>query len=217
MIFVKDIKEGYSDIYLSQTSAQVNSNLVIISGPSGIGRSSVLDRLVSKYKYDYLKNYTTRDSRKISTEKYIEFVPPFEIGAKHDEIFACTKWDVNQQIYYLPSSEITKLQSTSTFMYETTYFGNVVKKLNPEKVFNIWLYSSNPESIRNNLGKRNTEKGEETLKRLEHAIATQNFILQNRENFIKEHKIDYFLDVYKKDIKSICSEILGVLGSILKY
>jgi|GEM_PF-3413809 len=193
-IFVESIEDGYEHAF--PQILNITSPILVISGASGAGKSTLTNMLSKKFGLGRLRNFTTRakrpnedESKTICIDEY-----QFTLWSEMGQIFTYNIWQANNKKYGLLTDEVeTPPSGLQNRIYETTWFGNLLKSQNPDMVLNIWLIQEDREEMFRRMMSRATEPTPEIMKRLAATMIDQQYILDNQEQFLAEGKVDYLL------------------------
>ncbi len=179
--------------------------LVLFSGPSGVGKDTVLDVVLNKNKE--LKksiSLTTRDIREYEIDGedyYFISTSQFEKMIENGEILEYAKYGNN--LYGTPKAPIDSwLSEGKTVILKIEVQGaENIKNMYPDSV-GIFILPPSMEELENRLRSRGTEDEEGIIKRLEIAHSEME----------KSKNYDYF--VVNKDIDVASEDVLSILKSI---
>lgn len=182
-------------------------HLIIISGPSGVGKGTLCDKVLSKYP-DIAKSVsiTTRQPRKgeINGRDYY-----FVTKEQYDEIknrdgFLET-FSIYGNYYGTPSDFVTqKLDSGVNVLLEIDVQGALTVKNKMPEAKLIFIAPPSIEHLKSRLSKRNTEDETSYNIRINAAQAE----LDNKE------KYDYI--VVNDDLETAANKICGIIDNIIK-
>lgn len=154
------------------------SLLVVISSPSGAGKTTVCKKVLKRYpEYLYSVSFTTREERKGEVNgKDYHFVgeKEFEKMIKRKEFaeWACVYGD-----YYGTSKKViewAKKEKKTLIMVLDVQGAFAIKRLYPESVL-IFMLPPSLEELKKRLKKRATDKREDMKKRLKSAVKEISF------------------------------------------
>ncbi len=179
--------------------------LILFSGPSGVGKDTVLDVVLNKNK-DLQKSIslTTRNIRENETDGkdyYFISVPEFERMIADGEVLEYAQYGSN--FYGTPKGPVDKWLSEgkNVILKIEVQGAENIKKLYPDSV-GIFLLPPSMEVLENRLRSRGTEDEDDIKKRLEIA-----------HNEIKKSKLyDYF--VINEDIDCASDDVLSIIKAI---
>ena len=167
--------------------------LIVLSGPSGVGKDAVLDGLKKTgYPLDYITTVTTRSQRAkernnvdyhfVSTEKFQEMT-------KHEELLEWAK--VYGNWYGIPRQPVKQAldQGRDTVVKVDVQGAATIKKILPQAVF-IFLVPPSIEELAERLEQRQTESSSDFNLRLKTAekelkqLTLFDYIIFNKRNEI---------------------------------
>lgn len=179
--------------------------LILFSGPSGVGKDTVLDVVLNKNK-DLQKSIslTTRNIRENETDGkdyYFISVPEFERMIADGEVLEYAQYGSN--LYGTPKGPVDKwLSEGKTVVLKIEVQGaENIKKLYPDSV-GIFLLPPSMDVLENRLRSRGTEDEEDVKKRLE--------IAQNEMQ--KSKNYDYF--VINEDVDCASDDVLTIIKAL---
>lgn len=179
--------------------------LILFSGPSGVGKDTVLDVVLNKNK-DLQKSIslTTRDIRENETDGkdyYFITTPEFEKMISDGEVLEYAQYGSN--LYGTPKAPVDKWLSEgkNVILKIEVQGAENIKKLYPDSV-GIFLLPPSMEILENRLRSRGTEDEEDVKKRLE--------IAQNEMK--KSKNYDYF--VINEDIDRASDDVLTIIKAL---
>ncbi len=169
--------------------------LVVISGPSGVGKDSVLMRMRElAFPFHFVVTATSRPIRPGEIDGYdyhFVSVERFERMIQDDELLEWAK--VYGQYKGIPKSEVRQAMASGrdVLLRINVDGAATIKRLAPEAVF-IFLAPASPEELRRRLTLRRTESPQEIERRL--AMASQemeqvrhfDYVVINREDRLDE-------------------------------
>jgi len=169
--------------------------LVVISGPSGVGKDSVLMRMRElAFPFHFVVTATSRPIRPGEIDGYdyhFVSVERFEQMIQDDELLEWAK--VYGQYKGIPKSEVRQAMASGrdVLLRINVDGAATIKRLAPEAVF-IFLAPASPEELRRRLTLRRTESPQEIERRL--AMASQemeqvrhfDYVVINREDRLDE-------------------------------
>ena len=177
---------------------------IVISGPSGVGKTTICNKLSKLDNIWYSVSVTTRKKRaneKEGIQYYFTDVVSFKEKIECGEFFEYSIYDGN---YYgtLKSTVTSKLDKGISVISEIDVAGaKNIKKLY-EKAILIYIHPPSYAELENRLLKRGTEDKEKIRRRIEMATLEIN----NLEGY------DYELINY--DIDKTIDEIINILNSL---
>lgn len=179
--------------------------LILFSGPSGVGKDTVLDVVLNKNK-DLQKSIslTTREIRENETDGkdyYFISSEDFEKMIAQGEILEYAQYGSN--LYGTPKGPVDKwLSEGKTVVLKIEVQGaENIKKLYPDSV-SIFLLPPSMEVLESRLRSRGTESDEDVKKRLEIA----------QDEMRKSKMYDYF--VINEDIDCASDDVLTIIKAL---
>lgn len=163
-------------------------DLIVISGPSGSGKGSIIKELLKNNSNLYLSvSMTSRPMRNYETngiEYHFVAKEEFEQKIKDDELLEYTLY--NDNYYGTPKSEITdNIKKGKNVILEIEIEGALnVKKLVPEAIF-IFILPPSMKELLNRLKGRGTEDNDKIIRRFKTAyreineISKYNYVVVN--------------------------------------
>ena len=149
-----------------------NSLLIVLSGPSGVGKDAVLNHMKANHmNYHFTVTVTTRKKRpnEVDGVDYI-FIEKskFESLRKNDDLLESA--EVYANFYGIPKSQVLNALNTgkNVIMKLDVQGAKTIKALAPNALF-IFLAAPSIESLRNRLEKRMTESPDALETRLKTA------------------------------------------------
>lgn len=179
--------------------------LILFSGPSGVGKDTVLDVVLDKDKsLQRSISLTTRSIRENEVDGrdyYFVTVPKFEEMINDGEVLEFAKYGAN--LYGTPKAPVDKwLSEGKTVILKIEVKGaENIKKMYPESVA-IFLMPPSMSELENRLRLRGTETEEDIRRRLEIA----------KEEVKKSADYDYV--VVNDDIDSASDNVLAIVKSL---
>lgn len=176
--------------------------LFVLSGPSGVGKNTVLDELFKKFDgVSYSVSATTREAREgeIEGEDYF-FISEDEFKEIEEDDGFIESAVVHGHYYGTPKNFVDqKLRSGEDIILEIdTQGAKQVREKYPEAVY-IFLLPPSLEELKNRLDKRNTEDNK-----------TKDVRLNNARRELKEvHKYDY--EVVNDSLEDAVREIKKII------
>ncbi|MBQ0105575.1 MAG: guanylate kinase [Armatimonadetes bacterium] len=150
----------------------------VLSGPSGIGKDTVLEYLKKDYPLNKVVTATTRAKRPGETDGVdYDFMTPEEFEKKIAENYFLEYASFSGNYYGTPKANAEKLlgQGKNALLKIEVQGAVNVKKLMPEAVL-IFLAPSSMELLEERLRGRGTDKEEDIIKRLETAKKEMEYI-----------------------------------------
>lgn len=182
--------------------------LVLFSGPSGVGKDTVLDIVLNKDKtLQKSVSCTTREIRENEIEGkdyYFISVPDFEQMIDNNEVLEYAKYGKN--LYGTPKAPVDKWLDEGKIVIlkiEVQGAGNI-KKLYPDAV-GIFILPPSMDVLEQRLRTRGTENEDDIIKRLEIA---RNEI---------EQSSNYDFLVINDDLDKASENVLEILHNINKW
>lgn len=179
--------------------------LILFSGPSGVGKDTVLDVVLNKNK-DLQKSIslTTRSIRENETDGkdyYFISVPEFQKMIDNGEVLEYAQYGSN--LYGTPKGPVDKWLSEgkNVILKIEVQGAENIKKLYPDSV-GIFLLPPSMDVLENRLRSRGTEDEDDVKKRLE--------IAQNEMQ--KSKNYDYF--VINEDIDCASDDVLTIIKAL---
>ena len=179
--------------------------LILFSGPSGVGKDTVLDVVLNKNK-DLQKSIslTTRDIRENETDGkdyYFISSEDFEKMIAQGEVLEYAQYGSN--LYGTPKAPVDKwLSEGKTVVLKIEVQGaENIKKLYPDSV-GIFLLPPSMEVLESRLRSRGTEDEDDVKKRLEIA----------QDEMRKSKMYDYF--VINEDIDCASDDVLTIIKAL---
>ena len=167
-----------------ETTADSPPLLVVISGPSGVGKDSVIDELRKRDgPWHFTVTATTRSPRpgEIDGEDYIfldteTFLEMRETGQLLESAEYAGRW------YGVPRSQVAAAleRGKDVFLKIEVQGAETIKAMAPEAVL-IFLAPASFEELAGRLGQRRTEAPEETARRLD--IARRELAQMDRYDY----------------------------------
>lgn len=163
-------------------------DLIVISGPSGSGKGSIIKELLKNNSNLYLSvSMTSRPMRNYETngiEYHFVAKEEFEQKIKDDELIEYTLY--NDNYYGTPKSEITdNIKKGKNVILEIEIEGALnVKKLVPEAIF-IFILPPSMKELLKRLKGRGTEDNDKIIRRFKTAyreineISKYNYVVVN--------------------------------------
>lgn len=185
--------------------ASKNGVLVLFSGPSGVGKDTVLDIVLNKDKsLQRSISLTTRDIRENEVDGkdyYFITKDKFSNMIENGEVLEFAQYGKN--FYGTPKAPVDKwLSEGKTVILKIEVQGaQQIKKLYPDAV-GIFVLPPSMTELENRLRSRGTEDEEDILKRLEIA-----------ENELKMSK-DYDYTVINDDLDSASDDVLAIIKAL---
>ena len=192
---------------ISHISIESNNNKkpLLILGPSGVGKDTIINMLLEKYPEIFYKlpSYTTRDIRKgeIDGKDYF-FITKEEFKVQKDENKLFGIQEYNNNFYASNKSKLNELIKKGDKIIILNYNIETVNRVKDEFDFNyIAILPPCDDELRNRLKNRGT-KPEELEKRMDNSLREKNSIIE--ANYIKIRVIN---DEKNKCFRKIEDEI----------
>ena len=177
-----------------------NSILIVLSGPSGVGKDAVLNHMKNNHMdYHFTVTVTTREKRPNEIEG-IDYIfiekPKFESLRENDDLLESA--EVYGNFYGIPKSQVLDALSSGkdVIMKLDVQGAKTIKSLAPNALF-IFLAAPTIESLRTRLEKRMTESPEALETRLNTAK------MENTESEWFDHIIINEDDQIDKTVKEL--------------
>ena len=185
-----------------------NGKLVLFSGPSGVGKDTVLEIVLAKDKsLQKSISCTTRSIRYNEVngvDYYFISIPEFQKMIDNNEVLEYAYFGSN--IYGTPKAPIDKwLSEGKTVILKIEVQGAAnIKRLYPDSI-SIFILPPSMEELENRLRSRGTEDETDVKKRLE--------IAHNEIDMSKEY--DYL--VVNDNIEKTSEDVLNILHNLYKW
>ena len=177
-----------------------NSILIVLSGPSGVGKDAVLNHMKNNHMdYHFTVTVTTREKRPNEIEG-IDYIfiekPKFESLKENDDLLESA--EVYGNFYGIPKSQVLDALSSGkdVIMKLDVQGAKTIKSLAPNALF-VFLAAPTIESLRTRLEKRMTESPEALETRLNTAK------MENTESKWFDHIIINEDDEIDKTVKEL--------------
>lgn len=173
--------------------------LIVISAPSGTGKTSVIGRLLSRHpNMLHSVSCTTRSPRGKEVDgKDYHFITP-EIFKKRIQLGEFAEWaQVHNWFYGTPKAPLEKaLQEGREVLLDLDVQGGMnIKKMFGPKAITIFLLPPSQKELERRLSSRGTDSSEEQQVRLDNARLEMT------------HKDLYDHQIFNKDLEQACQEI----------
>ena len=184
-----------------------NGKLVLFSGPSGVGKDTVLEIVLAKdkslQKSISCTTRSIRDNEVNGVDYYFISIPEFQKMIDNNEVLEYAYFGSN--IYGTPKAPIDKwLSEGKTVILKIEVQGAAnIKRLYPDSI-SIFILPPSMEELENRLRSRGTEDETDVKKRLE--------IAHNEIDMSKEY--DYL--VVNDSIEKTSEDVLNILHNLYK-
>lgn len=182
----------------------MGGRLIIISAPSGAGKTTVINRFLSRHpNMVHSVSCTTRPKRPGEVDgKDYRFVDreTFQGWIKEKKL---AEWaEVHDHLYGTPKEPIEKWLKTGTdvLLDVDVVGGTNLKKMYKERAVSMFLLPPSEEELKRRLLQRATDSAEQQKLRLKNALQEMTF----------KDKYDY--QVVNDDLDEACLEIEKILG-----
>jgi len=193
--------------------AKTKGSLIVISGPSGVGKDTIVNKLIkSNPKLHKAVNYTTRAKRKGETEGLdYHFITTEEFKEKIKDNQFLEYAKVHHKWYYGVSKEetIDKLNKNINVILIVDIAGaKSIKELIPEAIF-IFLLPPSIQELKQRLKQRGTETKVDLFRRFKTAyqelneFSKYNYVVVNDEITASIHKINAITIAHKSRVDRI--------------
>lgn len=212
-IHVNTIVEAHFRTF--EQNVHVKSKILVISGASAVGKSTLIDMMSDVYTFGRLRNFTTRAQRPNEDLSEIICINENQLInlSEAGEVFAYHYWEGNGRTYGLLRSEIEH-NPHPMLVYQTTWLGYILKSQRPENVINVWLINDDRGELLRRMTKRGTEPGPEIFRRLATTMMEQQHIIDNQDQLLAEGKIDFILNGKNRTPQSTMHALTEFLTSI---
>ena len=148
----------------------VGGMLVIISGPSGVGKDTVADIIRKRYRFSCPKSYTTRKPRNLPDDSNYIFVTDDEFDNEADDLIAATISHGHR--YGISRKELERdLHSGKNIMKVLDMSGaDSMKRLYGDSCLTIFLLPPSMDVLRERLSSRGSENRHDFLLRMSDSI-----------------------------------------------
>ena len=204
VIFDKDEMNALTDI-ISQLSIQTENNKkpLIILGPSGVGKDTIINMFLKKYPEIFYKliSFTTRKIRKGEKEGIDYFYitkEKFQEKKNENKLIGIQEYDDN--FYASDKSKLEELMNKGEKIIILNYNIETANKVKVELDFNcIAILPPSEDELRNRLKHRGT-KPEEMEKRMKNSLKEMKLI--NEANYIQFRVVNDEKDICFKKIEN---------------
>jgi guanylate kinase len=204
VIFDKDEMNALTDI-ISQLSIQTENNKkpLIILGPSGVGKDTIINMFLKKYPEIFYKlvSFTTRKIRKGEKEGIDYFyITKEKFQEKKNENKLIGIQEYNDNFYASDKSKLEELMNKGEKIIILNYNIETANKVKVELDFNcIAILPPSEDELRNRLKHRGT-KPEEIEKRMKNSLKEMKLI--NEANYIQFRVVNDEKDICFKKIEN---------------
>ena len=204
VIFDKDEMNALTDI-ISQLSIQTENNKkpLIILGPSGVGKDTIINMFLKKYPEIFYKlvSFTTRKIREGEKEgKDYFYITKEKFQEKKNENKLIGIQEYNDNFYASDKSKLEELMNKGEKIIILNYNIETANKVKVELDFNcIAILPPSEDELRNRLKHRGT-KPEEMEKRMKNSLKEMKLI--NEANYIQFRVVNDEKDICFKKIEN---------------
>ena len=204
VIFDKDEMNALTDI-ISQLSIQTENNKkpLIILGPSGVGKDTIINMFLKKYPEIFYKlvSFTTRKIREGEKEGIDYFyITKEKFQEKKNENKLIGIQEYNDNFYASDKSKLEELMNKGEKIIILNYNIETANKVKVELDFNcIAILPPSEDELRNRLKHRGT-KPEEMEKRMKNSLKEMKLI--NEANYIQFRVVNDEKDICFKKIEN---------------
>ena len=204
VIFDKDEMNALTDI-ISQLSIQTENNKkpLIILGPSGVGKDTIINMLLKKYPEIFYKlvSFTTRKIREGEKEGIDYFyITKEKFQEKKNENKLIGIQEYNDNFYASDKSKLEELMNKGEKIIILNYNIETASNVKVELDFNcIAILPPSEDELRNRLKHRGT-KPEEMEKRMKNSLKEMKLI--NEANYIQFRVVNDEKDICFKKIEN---------------
>lgn len=204
VILDKNEMKTLTDI-ISQLSIQTENNKkpLIILGPSGVGKDTIINMLLKKYPEIFYKlvSFTTRKIREDEKEgRDYFFITKEKFQEKKNENKLIGIQEYNDNFYASDKSKLEELMNKGEKIIILNYNIETANKVKDELDFNcIAILPPSEDELRNRLKHRGT-KPEELEKRMKNSLKEMKLI--NEANYIQFRVVNDEKDICFKKIEN---------------
>ena len=204
VILDKNEMKTLTDI-ISQLSIQTENNKkpLIILGPSGVGKDTIINMLLNKYPKIFYKlvSFTTRKIREGEKEgKDYFYITKEKFQEKKNENKLIGIQEYNDNFYASDKSKLDELMNKGEKIIILNYNIETANKVKDELDFNcIAILPPSEDELRNRLKHRGT-KPEEMEKRMKNSLKEMKLI--NEANYIQFRVVNDEKDICFKKIEN---------------
>ena len=212
--YIKYLKRKLFNKYISEETNQNNNKPLMIIGPSGVGKDTFMQKIITKYPNIFLKcvSCTTRSPRENEKEGVNYFFitkNKFEELDKNGEIIG--KFEKYGNLYGTSKFTLDKISSKEKIVYFDYNIETAIKTFKQKKVeFNyIALLPPNIQELEKRLRERKTDNDDSINKRINYA--KKEIQLINKSDFLNFVIINGDLDTsfneFEKCVKILYSHL----------
>jgi guanylate kinase len=195
---------------MSYLSIQANKNKrpLIILGPSGVGKDTIINMLLKKYPDIFYKlpSYTTRPKRKGEKEGVDYFYitkEKFEVKRNQNKLIGIQEYNGN--FYASDKSKLNELMNKGDKIIILNYNIETANKVKDELDFNfIAILPPCEDELRNRLKNRGTNP-EELEKRMQNSLREKKLI--NEANYIQFRVVNDEKDICLTKVENHIKEL----------
>ena len=195
---------------MSYLSIQANKNKrpLIILGPSGVGKDTIINMLLKKYPEIFYKlpSYTTRPKRKGEKEGVDYFYitkEEFEVKRNQNKLIGIQEYNGN--FYASDKSKLNELMNKGDKIIILNYNIETANKVKDELDFNfIAILPPCEDELRNRLKSRGTNP-EELEKRMQNSLREKKLI--NEANYIQFRVVNDEKDICLTKVENHIKEL----------
>jgi guanylate kinase len=195
---------------MSYLSIQANKNKrpLIILGPSGVGKDTIINMLLKKYPDIFYKlpSYTTRPKRKGEKEGVDYFYitkEEFEVKRNQNKLIGIQEYNGN--FYASDKSKLNELMNKGDKIIILNYNIETANKVKDELDFNfIAILPPCEDELRNRLKSRGTNP-EELEKRMQNSLREKKLI--NEANYIQFRVVNDEKDICLTKVENHIKEL----------
>ena len=195
---------------MSYLSIQANKNKrpLIILGPSGVGKDTIINMLLKKYPDIFYKlpSYTTRPKRKGEKEGVDYFYitkEEFEVKGNQNKLIGIQEYNGN--FYASDKSKLNELMNKGDKIIILNYNIETANKVKDELNFNfIAILPPCEDELRNRLKSRGTNP-EELEKRMQNSLREKKLI--NEANYIQFRVVNDEKDICLTKVENHIKEL----------